>query len=87
MDRGLGRHIDALIVSSMPFAFGRPLTLTPSGIHFSRISPEIRNLGSHSVAAFTEYSVDNFFRRLQLEAKERGKTRSDLRWDTDSLDL
>jgi len=67
MDLGSQGYIEALIVSSKPVAFGRPLTFTPSGIHFSRISPEIRNLGSHSVAAFTEYSVDSFFSRLQLE--------------------
>ena len=72
MDFGLQGYIEALIVSSRPVALGRPLTLTPSGIHFSRISPEIRNLGSHSFAAFIEYSVDSFFRRLELELKVWG---------------
>jgi hypothetical protein len=80
-----GEHRDEFIVSKTPTAFGRALTFIPSGIHFFTTCDEILSLGSHSSAAFIEYSSVNFLRRLGVNQEYLEEvTRRIRRWDTNS---
>jgi hypothetical protein len=59
-----GIYNDEFIVSKIPLALGRPLTVTPSGINLRSAFEALTNFGSHSAAALIEYSLLSFFKRL-----------------------